>query len=626
MMPEKNYTTPTKNADCPQIASDHPNLLQRRQRKQHSHSTQHPLSSLHIAANDGPDRGAELPRTVGSGKRVLVIAPSEEGEALACALSSFGHTPVTASSLAQGLAWLTLSPPDLMILDIGLAEDPAMPTGDWKLLALQRLPVVFITPGGFDPLEAREIAAIGNGLLLRPWHRGQLGAVVEMTLAGARWNHAPNRSLFDAIPEALLLVEPKDDVILDANAAACALFGLDCTTLLSHNTAHLLLPAAMVRDSGEQYRAISVIKRPGDQDRGIPVEITQRPLVLKGRHVVLFIIRDTWEKLPDQDEDRLLSQAVEQSPCAVVITDTCGRIQYANQRFTALTGYSSPEAVGQNISVLHSGFHQEEFFTALWQSLSQRGHWQGEICNRTKDGEIYWEYTSVSGISDARGDTKQYIFITSDITQRKIDEDRLRFQAMYDALTELPNRRLFIERLQMAFLRCQRHQTIISVLYLDLDEFKIVNDTFGHHFGDKLLQEVGRRLKRCLRANDTVARIGGDEFALLLHDLHTPACAHAIVAKIRLSLEEPCQILDQTIHIKASMGLSCYPGDGEGIDDLIKKADDRMYLSKRNALKNNTSPSFVCVLPDFSSIPEKPQQQPPQQTVSLFAPPNNDGA
>lgn len=554
-------------------------------------------SNYRSKAFSPPDGGLDKNHGLESGRRIIVVAPADEGEAIASVLRSFGHTPVPVASLAQGLALLTLSLPHLLVIDVSLLGESGATVVGWNLLAMHGLPVVFIIPGGLPPLEAKEIATIGNGLILRPWHQEQLGAVVEMTLAGARWSHTPNRSLFNAIPDALLLIDPKDDSVLDANAAAGALFGLDCTELLSRKTAQLLKTAAVIRNRNEEYRSITVLKRAGDRTRGVPVEIVQRLLVLNGRQVALIFIRDIRKQSHGQDESDLFSLALEQSPSAVAITDTSGRIQYANRRFSVLTGYSSDEVVGNDISMLHSGFHQAGFFDSMRTTLTQTGRWQGEICNKRNNGELYWEYTSIAAATDASGAISQYIFMMEDITQRKHDEDRLRFQAMYDALTELPNRRLFMERMQQAYLRCQRFKSFMVVLYLDLDGFKAINDTYGHHFGDRLLQEVGKRLQCCLRANDTVARIGGDEFALLLQDLHTPACARTIVAKIRQSLAVPCHLTDQAVAIRASLGMSCYPGDGDGIDALIKIADDRMYLSKQSTVRATAARTSAC---DFS--------------------------
>lgn len=540
-------------------------------------------------------------------KRVLVIAPPKQGKAITDTLSAFGYLPMAVPSLSQGLAWLNFTRPDLLIVDMAAPDVSTIPAGVWHLLPFHELPVVFIAPQGIDPAETREMAAIGNGLLVRPWHREQLRAVVDMTLAGVHWNRLHNRSLFDAIPEALVLVNLlEDDRLLDANEAACALFGRTISDLLSCTLGQLVQTTA--GDTPEKRRSIANLQRSDGSYAGIPVEIEQRLLSLKGRQTAMYLIRDMRDGQSEQGEKSLLTQATEYNPCAVLICDVAGCIRYVNNRFTVLTGYSFAEALDRNISFLNSGYHDNDFFSKIWTKLQSSTRWNGEICNKTKDGDIFWGQTSISGILDSSGNISQYVLTIDDITAKKNEEDKLRFQAMYDPLTEIPNRRLFMERLQWAFACCNSTSSLIVILYLDLDDFKYINDTLGHDYGDKLLHEVGQRLKHCLRAKDTVARFGGDEFVMLLQDLHSIDCAYTVVSKLQQALRDPCLIMGEEILIRGSLGLSCHPGDGDCAEDLIKAADDRMYLCKTLTPNHQKMHPISFTPPDCAVIRQKPPQ------------------
>lgn len=574
-----------------------------------------PLSTLPLAFRFVRHDAATTALRQCSSKRVLVIAPPRQGKAIMGTLNALGYLPMAVPSLSQGLAWLNFTRPDLLIVDLAVPDASPMPTGGWHLLPFHELPVVFITPKDMDPVETREIAAIGNGVLVRPWHRKQLGAIVDMTLATANWSRLPNRSLFNAIPEALLLIDLQNNRILDANEAACALFGRSISDLLACSQEQLIQTAGTADDAPEKRRSMALLQRADGSYTGIPVEIEQRLLPLKGHQTALNLIRDLRDDQSELGEKSLLMLATEQNPCAVIICDAAGCIRYINSRFTALTGYSFAEALDQSISFLNSGYHDPEFYTEIWARLQSSTRWHGEICNKTKDGDIFWGQTSISGTPDSSGNILQYIVVIEDITAKKNEEDKLRFQAMYDPLTEIPNRRLFLERLQRALEDCKSTHSLLAIIYIDLDDFKSINDTYGHECGDKLLREVGIRLKHCLRSKDTVARFGGDEFAILLHELNSIDCAYTVVAKLQQSLREPCLIMGEEIRIRASLGISCHPGDGDCAEDLIKAADDRMYLCKSQSPHQQRTHPLAFTPPEGPAVRQKTSQ--PSNILSM---------
>lgn len=285
---------------------------------------------------------------------------------------------------------------------------------------------------------------------------------------------------------------------------------------------------------------------------------------------------------------RLSANAFDSTADGIMITDPNNQMVYVNQAFTRITGYSTAEALGQTPKMLHSGRHDSAFYSAIWRTLDERGHWQGEIWNRRKSGEIYPEWLSISAVPDERGQRSNYVGVFTDISQHKQTQDRLDFLANHDALTSLANRIAFHELAHEALLRAHRSGRIVALLFIDLDNFKTINDTLGHPMGDSLIQAVAQRLSESLRESDVVARLGGDEFTVLMENLVEGQDAAILAQKILAVLEHPFNLADQTLYISASIGISIYPGDGSEAETLLKNADMAMYRAKadgRNAYR-----------------------------------------
>ena len=229
---------------------------------------------------------------------------------------------------------------------------------------------------------------------------------------------------------------------------------------------------------------------------------------------VAVFARDITERKQAEQRLRLSANIIESVNEGVLVTDPSGRMVYVNQAFVRLTGFTREEAIGQNPRIMKSDRHDELFYQNLWESLHQKGHWQGEIWDRKQSGELYPKLLSITALRDSSGMLLNYVGVFSDITAIKRTENRLRRLAHYDPLTGLPNRVLFRDRLQQALFRAARERRMVALLYLDLDGFKQINDTMGHRVGDDLLVEVAGRLTACLRKGDTVARMGGDEFTV----------------------------------------------------------------------------------------------------------------
>ncbi|MEZ5637867.1 MAG: EAL domain-containing protein [Burkholderiaceae bacterium] len=343
---------------------------------------------------------------------------------------------------------------------------------------------------------------------------------------------------------------------------------------------------------GRPYDIEVCIVRPGGERRyahilGVPERDDSGKVVL-----LAGSLQDITDRKRAQERLQLAASVFTHAHEGITITDADGTIIDVNDTFTQITGYTRDEVLGQNRRMLHSGRQGKAFYMAMWHALTTQGHWSGEIWNRRKNGEIYAEFVTISAVRNDAGKTQHYVSLGSDVTASKTHQSELERIAHYDTLTGLPNRLLLGDRLRQAIAQGQRRDKPLAVVYLDLDNIKTVNDSYGHEAGDAVLIAVGQAMQDCLREGDTLARIGGDEFVAVLVDLDRPDDCIPVIERLLTSATTPVTLpadsdfgdtlRDQCVQVSASIGVTFYPQDDVDADVLLRHADQAMYLAKQS--------------------------------------------
>jgi len=276
----------------------------------------------------------------------------------------------------------------------------------------------------------------------------------------------------------------------------------------------------------------------------------------------------------------LMEEVFEHSLEGVIISDSSRVIKKVNPAFTKITGYAEHEALGRTTDILNSDYHNDHFYITMHETVARDGHWSGEVWHRHKDGNTFPEWLSISAIKSAEGEITNYIAIFHDISDIKRQEELIRYHALHDSLTDLPNIFLLKNRIEQAILHSKRDRTRFGVMFLDLDNFKKINESLGLAIGDLLLKAAAERIRNMARNVDTVARHGGDEFIILVESIYDEKPLITLAQRILVAFKEPFKIIDKAFHIGISMGIAVFPEDGEDFDNLLRNADTAMYRSK----------------------------------------------
>ncbi len=407
------------------------------------------------------------------------------------------------------------------------------------------------------------------------------------------------RLMFEKTADALLLLDPKTGEFIDCNQAAMDMLGF--------RDEHLVLPLSPAELSpeyqpdGQLSRVKAEVMIATAMHNGshrfewthcsknrdsFPVEVLLTPVMLEEKQLIITTWRDITLQKRAERELRIAATAFE-SQEAVMVTDEHQVILKVNQAFTKITGFSAEEAVGKTPDLIKSGRQDEMFYQEMWDGINHQNFWQGEIWNRRKNGEGYPEWLSITAIRDNSGKVLNYVATFTDITLRKKAEETIRSLSFYDGLTGLPNRRLLLERLKNLLSFSTTKKTQGALLFINLDDFKTLNDTRGHDIGDKLLVEVAGRIRGCVHLDDTVARIGGDDFVVALNLLNTETDiaaneAGSVAERIRKAIKQPFDLDGYEYNCTACVGISLFRDHETTVEDLLKHADAAMFQAKQS--------------------------------------------
>jgi len=396
------------------------------------------------------------------------------------------------------------------------------------------------------------------------------------------------RTLAERTPEAILV--HRDTTILYVNPAAVRLFGASRPEqLVGTSTVDLVHPDFVEQqltrlDGIVQGQALlpfvesRFVRLDGVV---IDVEVQGTRIVYAGQDAIHVAVRDVSMRKKAEQQQKLAANVFSHAREGILITDAQRNIIDVNVAFTRITGYARAEVLGRNPSLMRSGRHDAAFYADMWHSLTTQDYWEGEFWNRRKSGALYVQQQHISVVRDARGEVAQFVALFTDITQRKEQEQRLQQLAHFDALTGLPNRALKADRLQQAMSQAQRRGQRLALAFIDLDGFKMINDAYGHAAGDHMLVSLAQRMKLVLREGDTLARIGGDEFAAIIVDLDQDNDCEPLLQRLLDAASQPVLFGESLLRVSASIGVTFYPQAQElAGEQLLRQADQAMYLAK----------------------------------------------
>ncbi len=415
-----------------------------------------------------------------------------------------------------------------------------------------------------------------------------------ISLQNLQVSEARFRTLVEHAPEAIIVFNQDTKKLIEFNSKALDLFGYSREEMLKINFFKLCSPQQNNHLDEQSYLEFSIehcvkgetsllewtfVNRQQDS-----ILCEMRLLRLPGEHPTLFrgSISDISERKIAEAQMRKLSQALQHTADAIMITDEHGIIEYTNNAYEHMTGFSYQESVGKTPEQIHAGDGDEAVYQELWQTVRSGQVYSGEFAKHRKDKSPYYEEVTITPLLNSEGDVTHFIFTGRDISDRMATQQQLQHLAHHDVLTNLPNRSLLMDRTDQAISQASRHNHQVAVLFLDLDHFKRINDSLGHEAGDKALLHVAQVLRRLLRTSDTVARIGGDEFVVVLHEVERIAEVHQVTHKILEALAKPIEISSQELFISTSIGIALFPNDAQNSLNLIKHADIAMYRAKEH--------------------------------------------
>jgi len=453
----------------------------------------------------------------------------------------------------------------------------------WIMLLAESFGAIgWADPGPHD-LPAHAFKALAYLLI----YRAMVVHIVHQPYARLAAESSRNRSILETSLDGIHLIDLEGKVI-DSNPAFAEMLGYSPEEIRRLHVADLEaeggpseIAAVIERLCQGESNALFETRLRRKDGSLIDAEIAISLARLPDRQFLVVVARNLADRKA-KDSLRLAGEVFEHAHVGLLITDADARIVELNPTASEITGYDRAEMLGQRPSVLKSGRHDDNFYQEMWASLLAKGFWSGEICNRRKNGELYYELLSITAIRNRADRHVNYLAVFSDITGRKLAEDRMREIAHFDALTGLPNRLLLADRLNQAIAHSQRSDKLLAICFLDLDGFKQINDSLGHEAGDLLLKEVAIRLQAMLRGSDTVARLGGDEFVMLISGLASEEECCLALDRVLHSIATPYALVGDTLsELSVSIGATLYPADASDPDTLLRHADHAMYAAKQ---------------------------------------------
>jgi len=416
----------------------------------------------------------------------------------------------------------------------------------------------------------------------------ELTAVNEQLRAQSELEHALLYGVMDSIPDLIFFKTP-ESVYLGCNRAFEKCMGVQESALIGKMD-HDFMDAARAASARQlDQQMLAQVKPQLNEEwvaypggRMVCLEVLRTPYFCSDGNLLglIGICRDVTDRKHLEEEMRVASLVYQHTGEGMLVTDANNCIIAINPAGLRIAGFSLEEMLGKNPNTFKSGRHDAGFYQSMWQAINEIGFWHGEIWDRRKNGEIYAKWLTINRLMNANGAVHGYVALFSDITEKKLTEELIWRQANFDMLCGLPNRRMFADRLEEEIKKEQRAGTLLAVLFIDLDHFKGVNDTLGHHVGDVLLVETARRIRACVRDSDTVARMGGDEFTVILPHLVNSDHVEGIAQEIINSLAQPFLLGKETAYVSASIGITLYPNDATRGEQLLKNADQAMYVAK----------------------------------------------
>lgn len=532
---------------------------------------------------------------------ILLVEDNPDMNAFVAATLRARYRVVSAFDGADGLEKAREFAPDLILSDVMM---PRM-TGDEMVRRLRTekifddIPIVMLTAKADDSLRIELLQGIVQDYLFKPFSADELLARAEGLLAGRqrklallRESEARFRATFEQAAVGIAHVA-SDGRWLMVNQRLCEILGYAEEELLGHTFQEITWPEDLDKDLSQvasllrgEISTYSMEKRYIGKGGRIVWAMLTVSLVRGtqgGSAYFISVIEDIGVRKAAEVKLREGAAVFVSTQEGVCITDRDGVILSVNPAFCAITGYGENEVIGRKATLLKSGRHDPEFYQAMWTQLKHAGRWQGEIWNRRKDGEIYPQWLSISAIRDAAGQVVNYVGVSTDLSRLRNSEDKLDFLAHHDALTGLPNRLLLNSRLEHLIEMGRREGRRCAVLFLDFDNFKVINDSLGHRGGDALLQNAARRLREHLPTIDTLARLGGDEFVVVLDDLPYVEQAAAVANDLISLLGQPVH-LDSgfDVQVGCSVGISLFPEDGSTPDELLQHASSALNRAKES--------------------------------------------